>query len=112
VTDTSIEQSPVAGERGRLDLWISRVKFPFSDSGTGQRFKGGPKRMESDVRFFRRRANEELAAAGRAITPAARERRLILADAFLQRLKAVEASSEPQMAFVADRPAFDWRRSA
>jgi hypothetical protein len=68
--------------------------------------------MESDVRFFRRRANEELAAAGRAITPAARERRLILADAFLQRLKAVEATTEAQMAFVAEPAAFDWSRSA
>jgi hypothetical protein len=68
--------------------------------------------MESDVRFFRRRANEELAAAGRAITEAARERRLILADAFLQRLKAVEASAESDMAFVPDRPVFDWSQSA
>ncbi len=68
--------------------------------------------MESDARFFRRRANEELAAAGRAVTEAARERRLILAEAFLQRLKAVEASAEAEMAFVADRPAFDWRRTA
>jgi hypothetical protein len=68
--------------------------------------------MESDVRFFRRRANEELAAAGRAITPAARERRLILADAFLQRLQAVEATIEADLAFAVERPAFDWRPSA
>lgn len=68
--------------------------------------------MESNVRFFRRRANEELAAAGRSITQAARERRLILADAFLQRLKAVEASAEAEMAFAADPPAFDWQRTA
>jgi hypothetical protein len=68
--------------------------------------------MESNVRFFRRRANEELAAAGRAITPAARERRLILADAFLQRLKAVQATTETEMAFVAERPAFDWTSTA
>ena len=68
--------------------------------------------MESNVRFFRRRANEELAAAGRAITPAARERRLILADAFLQRLQAVEATIEADLAFAAERPAFDWRPSA
>ena len=47
--------------------------------------------MESDVRFFRRRANEEIAAAQRAVTDAAKARRLVLADAFLQRLKAVEA---------------------
>ena len=68
--------------------------------------------MESNVRFFRRRANEELAAAGRAITEAARERRLILAEAFLQRLQAVEASTETDMAFAAERPAFDWQRTA
>lgn len=48
--------------------------------------------MESDVRFYRRRANEELAAANRAITVAARARRLQLADSFLERLRAVEAA--------------------
>ena len=68
--------------------------------------------MESNVRFFRRRANEELAAAGRSITEAARERRLILADAFLQRLKAVEASAEAEMAFAEEPPVFDWQRTA
>lgn len=47
--------------------------------------------MESDVRFYRRRANEELAAANRAITAAGRERRMQLADSFLQRLQAVQA---------------------
>jgi len=61
--------------------------------------------MESDVRFFRRRANEELAAAQRAVTDAARARRLILADAFLERLKAVEACATE-----VDMPgsAFNW----
>lgn len=68
--------------------------------------------MESNVRFFRRRANEERAAAGRSITQAARERRLILADAFLKRLKAVEASAEAELAFGEERPAFDWQRTA
>lgn len=53
--------------------------------------------MESDVRFYRRRANEEIAAAGRAITDAARDRRLQLADAFLGRLRDLES-----------RSAFDW----
>ena len=42
--------------------------------------------MESNERFYRRRANEELAAADRAITAAARERRLQLAAEFLRRL--------------------------
>lgn len=55
--------------------------------------------MESDVRFYRRRANEEIAAANRAVTAAARERRMQLADCFLQRLKAVEA---------AELSVFDW----
>jgi hypothetical protein len=55
--------------------------------------------LESDVRFYRRRASEELAAANRAITAAARDRRLQLADAFLQRLRAIE---------VTDVPVFDW----
>ena len=48
--------------------------------------------MESDLRFYRRRANEEIAAANRAVTVAARERRMRLADSFLRRLKAVEAT--------------------
>lgn len=46
--------------------------------------------MESDVRFFRRRANEEMAAAGRAVTDAARERRLVLARSFLERVNELE----------------------
>jgi hypothetical protein len=48
--------------------------------------------VESDVRFYRRRASEELAAAGRAVTEAARERRMVLAGIFLERLKSVEAA--------------------
>jgi hypothetical protein len=48
--------------------------------------------VESDVRFYRRRASEELAAAGRAVTEAARERRMVLAGTFLERLKSVEAA--------------------
>ena len=53
--------------------------------------------MESDVRFFRRRASEEMAAASRAVTPAARERRMQLAGAFFERLKELES-----------RSAFEW----
>lgn len=44
--------------------------------------------MESDARFFRRRATEELNAANRAVTQAARDRREQLAKAFLDRLEA------------------------
>jgi hypothetical protein len=71
--------------------------------------------MESDARFFRRRANEELAAAGRAVTEAARARRLILAEAFLGRLKAVEAaasSTELAIGLTLDRPIMNWERRA
>ncbi len=66
--------------------------------------------MESNIRFFRRRASEELAAANRAVTESARERRMILAGVFLERLKVLEASSA-----TADLgSAFKWtnRRSA
>jgi len=70
--------------------------------------------MESDVRFFRRRANEELAAAARAVTEAARNRRLVLADAFLERLKAVETcavSIDIDLPAGRERPAFQWTNS-
>ena len=49
--------------------------------------------MEPDERFYRRRAAEELAAANRAVTEAARERRVQLAQSFLQRLSASEANA-------------------
>jgi hypothetical protein len=53
--------------------------------------------VESDVRYYRRRANDEMAAASRAVTQAARERRMQLAGIFLDRLKELE-----------DRSAFEW----
>ena len=55
--------------------------------------------MEPDARYFRRRANEELAAANRAVTEAARERRMQLAGVFLERLKTLE---------MMERSTFDW----
>jgi hypothetical protein len=48
--------------------------------------------MESDERFYRRRAAEELAAASRAVTDAARDRRVQLANIFLERLRDREES--------------------
>jgi len=53
--------------------------------------------VESDVRYYRRRANDEIAAADRAVTQAARERRMQLAGIFLDRLKELE-----------ERSAFEW----
>lgn len=49
--------------------------------------------MESDERFYRRRAAEELAAASRAVTDAARERREQLAQIFLARLNDSNAEA-------------------
>ena len=48
--------------------------------------------MEPDERYFRRRASEELAAARRAVTDAARDRRLMLAGKFLERLESAETN--------------------
>jgi hypothetical protein len=66
--------------------------------------------VESDIRFYRRRANEELAAANRAVTQSARERRMMMAGVFLERLKTLDASAGAELELaVADRtPAFRW----
>ena len=49
--------------------------------------------VESDVRYYRRRACEEMGAARRAVTEAARERRMQLVDLYLQRLAALKEDS-------------------
>ncbi len=49
--------------------------------------------MESNARFYRRRANEELSAAYRSVTPAARDRRIDLARRFLDHLDHDEAEA-------------------
>lgn len=41
--------------------------------------------MESDLRYYERRASAETRAAHRAVTPEAQARRLSLADAFNRR---------------------------
>ena len=47
--------------------------------------------MESNARYFRRRAAEEYAASQRAVTAAARDRRIDLAKRFLGHLDEGEA---------------------
>jgi hypothetical protein len=64
--------------------------------------------VESDIRFYRRRASEELAAAGRAVTQSARERRMILAGVFLERLKTLEAKGTTERIAADQIPAFNW----
>ena len=72
--------------------------------------------VESDIRFYRRRACEEMAAATRAVTPAARDRRLQLVDIYLDHLKILDAPSpfdEGEVArAVNDGSAFAWSRRA
>ena len=69
--------------------------------------------MESDARFYRRRANEEIAAAGRAVTEAARQRRMQLAGVFLERLKTIEDARDilAEAELGAAASAFDWTRA-
>lgn len=67
--------------------------------------------VESDIRYYRRRACEEMAAATRAVTEAARDRRLQLVDLYVERLKSLEAPS-PFDEGRADSSAFSWRRRA
>jgi len=66
-------------------------------------------RVESDIRYYRRRACEEMAAATRAVTEAARDRRLQLVDMYLQHLKSLNA---PSPFSDDDRSAFGWSRRA
>lgn len=47
--------------------------------------------MESDIRYYRRRAFEEMAAASRAVTEAARFRRLQLVESYIEHLKVLKA---------------------
>jgi hypothetical protein len=49
--------------------------------------------VESDIRYYRRRAFEEMAAASRAVTPEARQRRLQLVDTYVEHLKSLDAPS-------------------
>ena len=70
--------------------------------------------METDVRYYRRRACEEMTAASRAVTPAARDRRLHLVSLYLNHLKALNAAppfDERQLVAMREpdsRAAFAW----
>ncbi len=68
-------------------------------------------RLETDIRYYRRRACEEMSAASRAVTPAARDRRLQLVGVYLDHLKALNAPSpfdDQQFASMLERSAFNW----
>lgn len=51
--------------------------------------------MESNQRYYQRRAVEELRAAARAITPEARERRRALADMFAHKAAQFQVERTP-----------------
>jgi hypothetical protein len=64
--------------------------------------------VESDIRFYRRRASEELAAANRAVTESARERRMMMAGIFFERLKALDPKASDPFIAADQAPAFIW----
>lgn len=53
--------------------------------------------MESDERYYRRRAAQELAAARRAMTEAAALRRRQLAETYLKRLAELTGADETRI---------------
>jgi len=66
--------------------------------------------VESDIRFYHRRASEEFSAASRAVTDSARQRRMLMAGVFLERLKALDPGFASES--LADQaPAFMWANS-
>jgi hypothetical protein len=64
--------------------------------------------VESDIRFYRRRASEELAAASRAVTDSARERRMIMAGIFLERLRELNSNAAEAACAHDQASAFHW----
>ena len=54
--------------------------------------------MESDQRYYSRRASEELRAAARALTPEGKARRNALAEMFQQKARECRSGSTDRMA--------------
>lgn len=69
--------------------------------------------METDIRYYRRRACEEMSAASRAVTPAARDRRLHLVRLYLDHLRQLNAPLpfDEHWAGTGDLSAFSWAGS-
>ena len=67
--------------------------------------------MESDARYYRRRACEEMAAAGRSVTAAARERRLQLVALYIERLRDLdEPSPFSELELASAGAVFEWAK--
>ena len=95
-------------EFAQFTLWITFVK-QLQDREHG---------VETDARFYRRRACEEFEGASRAITEAGRQRRLQLAETFLAHLEALGEPCPPELVEVqtmlrkkaaSGRSAFAWQ---
>ena len=82
-----------AEPREPLALWISFVSVLIVHGSLSATREGGvragEREMEPNGWYYRRRASEEIMAASRAVTTAARDRRLQLAKGYLSRLQAL-----------------------
>ena len=78
-------------------LWILTITLPFARSLTAAEVMvGGGDQVESNQRFYLRRAAEERTAAHRSVTPQAREWHSKLAQDFARR--AVECAATATLA--------------
>jgi len=111
---------PANSELHTLSFYEINIACSF-DSKDG-RIETGPvgATMDSDPRYYWRRACDEMAAASRAVTPAARVRHEVLVRSFIQRLIDLNAPcpfTEEELAkrlgsegdICARSPAFSWQ---
>jgi uncharacterized membrane protein len=84
--DTAVAHLP----RGKKKvLMLHRRPGPASRSG---------EQMESNQRYYARRAMEEAQAAARAVTPEARARRQALAESFARQARELSTAGQAQYA--------------
>lgn len=80
-------------------MWILTITLPFARTLPDAEVKfGGGKQVESNQRFYLRRAAEERTAAHRAVTPQAREWHSKLAQDFARR--AIECGATSAVAAI------------
>lgn len=76
-------------------LWITSFMNDYPTRiVNGNACSWGEHSVESNERYYRRRANQEIAAAKRAITPLALERRRELAEHYLRQLSELTGRDE------------------
>ena len=85
-----IAQKSISSDSTLNLCWLSRLRL----AQNGRVVISAPRvggDVESDIRYYTRRAAAELQAARRAVTPAARERRMVLAQSYQDKLRALGA---------------------